>query len=544
MKLSATQITLLLIAASLLLFLPFLGSVHLFDWDEINFAECAREMLVTGNGSIVQIDFKPFWEKPPLFIWMQAISMLIFGVGEFAARFPNAICGIITAISLFAAGKSLRDKKLGILWATFYLGSILPHVYFKSGIIDPWFNYFIMMGILQAIFYTIPRYQKKSRHAFLAGLFIGLAVLTKGPVALIIFGGTYGIFLLLNKFKGMLRVKDILIFLSVFAIVGGSWFFYLILSGHSDTVKDFIDYQLRLMQTEDAGHGQPFYYHFAVLLVGCFPASAFAIYGHRRFKAFNHRLQHTQLWMVILFWLVLIMFSIVKTKIVHYSSMCYFPLTFLAAYGAYHIIEVRKKLPKWLVALELITGITLAVAVVVFIYIGQHKELIDFNHAKDLYTKFSFMQEVPFSNWQYIPAALLVSGLVVWSLMLHYNNFKGLFILLTVTAVFTNLTILMLAPKVEAHTQGKMIAFYESVKEKDDLVVPFGFKSYAHYFYTGMTPKESVERPETGVMLDGDVSKPVYFILKRNHEADFRSAHTNFSMYRDCGGYVVYKRND
>jgi hypothetical protein len=36
-------------------------------------------------------------------------------------------------------------------------------------------------------------------------------------------------------------------------------------------------------------------------------------------------------WMVILFWVVLILFSIVKTKIVHYSSLCYFPLTYLAA---------------------------------------------------------------------------------------------------------------------------------------------------------------------------------------------------------------------
>ncbi len=43
-----------------LLFLPFLGSVHLFDWDEINFAESAREMIITGNYPDVQIDFKSF----------------------------------------------------------------------------------------------------------------------------------------------------------------------------------------------------------------------------------------------------------------------------------------------------------------------------------------------------------------------------------------------------------------------------------------------------------------------------------------------------
>jgi 4-amino-4-deoxy-L-arabinose transferase-like glycosyltransferase len=59
--------------------------------DEINFAESAREMIVTGDYSKVQINFNPFWEKPPLFIWMQVLSMKIFGINEFAARFPNAV---------------------------------------------------------------------------------------------------------------------------------------------------------------------------------------------------------------------------------------------------------------------------------------------------------------------------------------------------------------------------------------------------------------------------------------------------------------------
>jgi len=40
-------ISLVLIAVGAVLFLPFLGKVHLFDWDEINFAECAREMVGT-----------------------------------------------------------------------------------------------------------------------------------------------------------------------------------------------------------------------------------------------------------------------------------------------------------------------------------------------------------------------------------------------------------------------------------------------------------------------------------------------------------------
>ena len=45
---------------ALLLFIPFLGGLHLFDWDEINFAESAREMILTGDYLTVQIDFIPF----------------------------------------------------------------------------------------------------------------------------------------------------------------------------------------------------------------------------------------------------------------------------------------------------------------------------------------------------------------------------------------------------------------------------------------------------------------------------------------------------
>lgn len=48
----------LILISAIFFFIPFLGSGHLFDWDEINFAESAREMIVTGNYSRVQIDYQ------------------------------------------------------------------------------------------------------------------------------------------------------------------------------------------------------------------------------------------------------------------------------------------------------------------------------------------------------------------------------------------------------------------------------------------------------------------------------------------------------
>src|ERR1700744_3378491 len=110
----------IIICASSLLFFPFLGHVHLFDWDEINFAECAREMIVSKDYLRAQIDFMPFWEKPPFFIWMQVLSLKVFGYGAFAARFPNALVGVTTLTTLFYAGKKIVNEKMAAWWVLIY----------------------------------------------------------------------------------------------------------------------------------------------------------------------------------------------------------------------------------------------------------------------------------------------------------------------------------------------------------------------------------------------------------------------------------------
>ncbi len=172
----------------------------LFDWDEINFAECAREMLASNNYSDVQLYFHPFWEKPPLFIWLQALSMNVFGVNEFAARFPNALCGVITLLVLYRSGKELNDQKFGLTWAFVYASTLLPHLFFKSGIIDPWFNLFIFLAIIQLYFGTV-KSESRTKNYILSGLFLGLALLTKGPVAILIVGMSGLVYLIINKFK-------------------------------------------------------------------------------------------------------------------------------------------------------------------------------------------------------------------------------------------------------------------------------------------------------------------------------------------------------
>jgi 4-amino-4-deoxy-L-arabinose transferase-like glycosyltransferase len=233
---------LLIVLLASALFIPFLGSTHLFDWDEVNFAEASREMIVTHNYFIPQINFEPFWEKPPLFFWLQVLSMKLFGVNEFAARFPNAVCGIITMLVLYRTGKKLVSPVFGWIWILVYAGSLLPQFYFKSGIIDPWFNVFIFLSVSQLFQYSEVRPSASS--ILLSGLFAGLAIMTKGPVALLIIGLCYAVHALLNRLRNFIKFKDILLFLLLAASVGSIWFIALWLKGeayrHNNQIVPFV----------------------------------------------------------------------------------------------------------------------------------------------------------------------------------------------------------------------------------------------------------------------------------------------------------------
>src|ERR1700744_1459079 len=343
MRLNKTTIVLLIALCAALLFIPFLGHVHLFDWDEINFAECSREMIKMNDYTRVYVDFKPFWEKPPMFFWMQSTAMKMFGVNEFASRLPNAICGIFTLITVFLCGSRIYDRKFGILWALAFGGSLFPNMYFKSGIIDPWFNLFTFLSLYYFILYYWKRnnFDKpgidKSQlyYVVVSGIFMGLAVLTKGQVALMVFLLALGVYFIYNRFKFYFGWGHALLFLVVATLVTSTWYGYETIKRGPWFIDEFLKYQWRLFTTHDADQAGFFGYHYIVLLIGCFPASLLAIPAFFRAKYNGRYDRDFKTWMTILFWVVTVLFTIVQSRIIHYSSMAWFPVTFLAAYSIY-----------------------------------------------------------------------------------------------------------------------------------------------------------------------------------------------------------------
>ncbi len=526
-----------------LLFIPFLGGVSLFDWDEINFAESAREMIVSGDYLTVQVNFIPFWEKPPLFIWMQAVSMHLFGVNEFAARFPNAVCGIITLPVLYSIGKRIYDSAFGFIWIMTYAGSLLPFLYFKSGIIDPWFNLFIFLGIYRIYLY-FTRDTAGRLNVSLSALFIGLAILTKGPVALLVFLLTVMAYIIVKKFAVKISVADMLLFSVILVITGGFWFLLQLLNGNFSIIADFIAYQVNLFRTRGAGHGGFPLYHVIVLLAGVFPASILAIPGLFKSGVGNDRQVSLAVFMKILFWVVLILFSIVRTKIVHYSSLCYFPLTFLAATIIHRIYTGGFNLKKYWIWMISAMGILYSIILLIIPFFDRLKDaMLDLLKIEDPFTLACLQADAGWKGFEWLPAIVLLTGVgILLYCVLKSRVMQGLQALFLCSCLFIYGSLLFITPRIERYSQHAAVEFFRSVSHEDAYLETLGYKSYTHLFYGQARPASNPGVLSREWLLTGDIDKKVYGSMKIDKKDRYLSLFPEIKVLYEKNGFVFFVR--
>jgi hypothetical protein len=490
------SIHLIITAIAILVFLPGLGVTPLFDWDELNFAESAREMWLTKNFYYVQVGFEPFWEKPPLFIWLQSAFLGLFGDHTFVYRLPNALAGIVTVNLAYHIGYYLGRRTLGVFWALAMAFTFAPMLYFKLGIIDPVFNLFIFLAVWH--WYRITRCEsEESRphwHYFLVGVFIGLAVLTKGQVALLLLGI---VVLLITAYRG--RWQDIFsarIFIAMLGclLIVGTWILQVYNHLGPQFFASFIEYQLELVKGQIPWHNQPWFYHVVVLLFLCFPAAALALpyLFQRGEEDFGLESWHTV--MRTLFWVVLVIFSIVTTKIIHYSSLCWFPITYFAGYHTY-LIHTNRGQNHWSQKVTLfITALGLLTVMLLLPLVFGRTELPHWATPHlDAYTKGLFDGQEPWSFTALIPAMLMILLVFPWLIknFLHNQWHPGkLFI--GVSAVALSSYFFLLPPAERLLQKELTQTVVQETEPKNQIVETHGFRSYALYFH-GKTQPENMQ---------------------------------------------------
>lgn len=519
-------------------FLPFQSAVPLFDWDEVNFAELAREMVVTGNYLQPQFEFRPFTEKPPLFFWLQALSMQCFGTGEFGARFPNAVAGFVTLMALFLAGKRVRGVGFGLLWMGCYAASTLPHLYFRSGLIDPWFNLFIFLALNELYAHQNQTNPRNWSSLLWGGTALGLAVLTKGPAAVLIVGLVVLSIEVFQGFRWLRRPLEPLVF--GLACIGVSllWYGSITLMNGPGFAIEFTQRQWALLTTPDAGHGGFPGYHFVVLLLGCFPASVGAIaslWGQPKPRIGGSKAAGYGLWMSALLWVVLILFSLVRSKIVHYSSLAYFPLAYWAAMGIEQLQREGWRIPRGFKALGAGVALVYALASFALVGIGQNPEWLTERLEGDPFARANFEAVVEWPWFTFLAGLFALASALVWMFRAKPFWILGLHLLWIQSAVY------LFPARIERYSQHANVAFYKRLRGEPAHVATYGFKSYVPFYYSERQPTDV---PQSGVeLLTDSLALPVYFVVKIDKQAEFEAKAPDARRLKSENGFVFYRRD-
>jgi hypothetical protein len=325
------------ILAGLCLYLFFfnLGGFALTDPDETFYAQTAKEMLQRGEWLTPYLYGKPQFEKPALIYWLIEASYKAFGVNEFAARLPSAALGFAGVFGIYYLGLLLFSRRVGILSAFIMATNVEYVILARACVTDMALGVFILLGFLSFFL----GYIKAKRYGYLlSAVFFALAVLTKGPIAIILPIAALIVYLFLTKdLKAIFKIPLIECVL-VFLAVAMPWYVLMHRAHGAQFINEFFGFRNvnRFLEAEHA-IGSQWYYNIPIILGGFFPWSVFLPAGlWRAFKKSTEcRVQSTEkknsVFLLLWFAVVFVFFSVSSTKLPTYIFPCFMSLAMVTA---------------------------------------------------------------------------------------------------------------------------------------------------------------------------------------------------------------------
>lgn len=167
-----------LFAATLLgavLIFSKLGGRGLANYDDCFYAQKAKEVLSSGSWMTLYHGGLPSFENPPGFIWLQALSYLVLGVGDFSAIFPSALFGVLTIALVWFFARELFGEGAAGPSALVMATTMFFVKYARHAMIDVTLTFFTTLALLAAVLAV-----RRDRRWFLAwGAAAGFCVLMK-----------------------------------------------------------------------------------------------------------------------------------------------------------------------------------------------------------------------------------------------------------------------------------------------------------------------------------------------------------------------------
>lgn len=323
----------ILCGLSVLILLPFLGAVPLIDPDEPVYGQTAREMLLAGDWLSPRIYGRYWYDKPPLFYWMEMISYSLFGISDGASRLPSALTAMAAVGLVYVQGKNIFNQPVAFLSALILLTSIGFMYIAKAAVTDMTFMFTLTAAFL--LFYREKYYA--------AYAFCGLSLLAKGPAGFLFPAAVMGIYIMTGR-RHLIRTMNIVPGIVIACAVGLPWYIAMYRIHGDIFLQTFIGFHniTRFLEPEHAGQNSLFFY-IPVFAGAMMPWTAALFPAVRRLyqkrDPFKDAVWYCFIWMAFVF----VFFSFSATQLITYIAPAFPPAAYIIAWHLYRCCCEKKQ---------------------------------------------------------------------------------------------------------------------------------------------------------------------------------------------------------
>ncbi|HYV35891.1 MAG TPA: glycosyltransferase family 39 protein [Gemmataceae bacterium] len=250
-------------------------SCPLLEPEEARYAEIPRQMLVEGRFAEPVLHGEPYYQKPPLLYWLVMLSYSVFGVHDWAVRLVPCLASFATVFVIWLWGRRAFGPRIGFAGAVLlilsgrfiYLGRMLT--------IDPLLSLWVTAALATGHL-AVRQQPLRWRWWLTSALFVGLGLLTKGPVAGVLALAPLVIYQLLDQRCARPSLRALVAYVSVAIGVACPWYVAMAFANPTAAGDFFwVHHVQRFFEPMD--HQEPIWFFLPSLLAGTLPWSLLLI---------------------------------------------------------------------------------------------------------------------------------------------------------------------------------------------------------------------------------------------------------------------------
>ncbi|HTY68077.1 MAG TPA: phospholipid carrier-dependent glycosyltransferase [Alphaproteobacteria bacterium] len=345
------------IAADLLLLALVIGGIYLVLLgqrplsvpSEARYAEIPREMLASGDWLTPRLNGVKYFEKPPLFYWLQAADEAMFGRSEFAVRVLTAAFGVGGCLVVYVAGRASWSRRAGLLAAGTMATSVLYFELSRQVLLDMPVAFFLtatftafLLGIRAP-----PASPARSRAMYLMYAMAAGATLTKGLIGIALPGLVVLTWLILTGRWSELRHVRLPTGTLLFLVLTVPWHVAVALRNPEFAWFYFVHEHVLRFLTPEAGRSEPVWFFIPILIIGWLPWVVYlpsAIWESVGTWWADRRERSAELLVLLWFLLPFLFFSASRSKLIPYALPFFPPLSLLLGAWLDRALERERRL--------------------------------------------------------------------------------------------------------------------------------------------------------------------------------------------------------